>query len=206
MSCQSLDYWLDSDVARMAPEETPSALRDMAWSYGQWLGFMAAVVGLGITLMGAGILALVMMGGSVVLWLTLFLTGLALTATAWIVGWVKLATLAHGKQPGSSRAAGTLSSGLGLAVFMSVIMVAMVFSGFSGWLEQGPGPAFSLYAVCVLIIFGCLSVFAAPGYCSQHGRRYFRRRIDTNPELRQELEAMSLSWLDPIANRSFGPL
>lgn len=206
MNGRPLDYWLNSDVARMAPPETQSALRDMAWAYGQWLGFRAAVGGLGATLVAAGILALAMMGSSAALWSTLILAGLALTATAGLVGRRKLANVAHGKQPRSSRAAGTSASGIGLALFITVVMVAIMFSGFSGWLTQGPGPAFSLFAICLLILFGSLSVFAAPGYCSQHARPYFRARIDRDPKLRQELEAMSLAWHDPVANRSFGPL
>ncbi|WP_146070214.1 hypothetical protein [Arthrobacter sp. GMC3] len=206
MDGRPLDYWLDSDVARMAPVQTQSALRDIAWAYGQWLGFRAAVGGLGATLVGAGFLSLAVMGESVTLWLTLILAGLALTTTAGLVGRVKLANIAHGKQPRSSRAAGTSASGIGLALFISAIMSAIMFSGFSGWLSQGPGPAFSLFAICLLILCGSLSVFAAPGYCAQHGRRFFRSRIDSDPKLRQELEAMSLAWRDPVANNSFGSL
>ena len=64
-----LTYWLDSDMARTAPETSTSALRDMAWIHGQWRGLSGAVTGLGITLLGGGLLSLVTMTSAIALWL-----------------------------------------------------------------------------------------------------------------------------------------
>ena len=202
---QSLDYWLDSDAARMAPVESTSALRDLAWSYGQWLGFRAAVGGLGITLIGGSALTLLTAPGPVAVWL-LLLCGLALVVTGWLVARAKLPGVVHGRGPAISRAAGTTGSGLGLALFMTAVSWVLLFVVFQSRSAQGPAEALTLAAYCLLFLLGCLSVFAGPGYCAQHGRRFFRRRIERDPKVRQALESLALTWRDPVADRNFGPL
>lgn len=203
---QSLDYWLHSDAARMAPVESTSALRDMAWSYGQWLGFRAAVGGLGITLIGGSVLTLLTAPGSVAVWLLLLLCGLALVVTAWLVARAKLPGVVHGRGPAISRAAGTTGSGLGLALFMAAASWVLLFVVFQSQLAQGLAAVLTLAAYCLLFLLGCLSVFAGPGYCAQHGKRFFRRRIDQDSKVRRELESLALTWRDPVADRNFGPL
>lgn len=201
-----LDYWLNSDSARLAPVMTPSALRNMAWSYGQYRGLIAASVGLGAVLLAAGALALAMVPGTLGLWIPFIVVGLAMVLSGVLVQRTKLPAIARTKQPATSRAAGTTSSGVALAVVSALAAAGPMAFALSSWLSEGPGPAFSFIAVMLLIILAAASVFIAPAYCIQHARRDFRRYIDTNPALRQELEALSLQWRDPVANQSFGPL
>ncbi|MGP9500955.1 hypothetical protein ACT3TS_01930 [Specibacter sp. AOP5-B1-6] len=201
-----LDYWLNSDAARMAPAQGPSALRDMAWAYGQWQGLAGTCTGLGLTLLGGGLLSLAMLDGFPALWLCLLVAGLALLSTGVLVRRLKLPKIARVKQPPLSRAPGTLASGVGLAAFMSAALGAPLALALAGWLEQGPGPAFSFFAVLLLVVLGTVSAFAVPSYFAQHARRDFRARIDNNQALRQELEALSCSWRDTSGNRNFGPL
>lgn len=201
-----LDYWLNSDASRLAPETTVSALRDMAWTYGQFRGLIAALTGLGAVLFCGGVLAVVMMPGTLGLWVSLIAVGLGMVLSGALVRRTKLPAIARAKQPATSRAAGTTSSGAALAAVIALAAGGTTTLALSNWLSEGPGPAFSFVAVMLLIVLGTASVFMAPAYCIQHARRDFRQYINTNPALRQELEALSLQWRDPVANMSFGPL
>lgn len=203
---QPLDYWLNSDVARMAPPTTPSALRDMAWTYGQYRGLAGACTGIALCLLGGGILAAALMTGVPALWISLLAGGLALAATGVLVPRLKLPKIAHVPPPGISRGPERISSGVGLAIFIGVATGAPLVLVLSGWLSQGPGPALGFFAVMALFLLGIVSAFVVPPYFAQNARRDFRRYIDTTPALRQELEAMSLNWRDPHADRPFGPL
>lgn len=203
---QPLDYWLSSDMARMSPPTTPSALRDMAWTYGQYRGLAGACTGIGACLFAGGILAAALMTGVPGLWISLLLCGLALAVTGVLVRRLKLPKIAHLPPPGTSRGPEVVSSGLGLAIFLGVATGTPLVFLLSGWLSQGPGPAFAFFAVMVLFVLGMASAFVVPPYFAQYARRDFRRYIDNTPALRGELEIMSLNWRDPQANRSFGPL
>ena len=201
-----LSYWLDSDMARMAPETTTSALRDMAWTFGQWRGFAAAMAGLGTAVLGGGVLAVAMMPAVPGLWISLLVAGAALLAVALIVRSTKLPHIAQAAPPQTSRAPGKTSSGVGLAVLIFVAVGGPMALALSSWLSQGPGPAVSFVVVALLFLLGTASVFVAPAYCIQHARRDFRSYIEKTPALRQELEAMSLDWQNPSGTRNFGPL
>lgn len=201
-----LDYWLNSDAARLSPETTSSGLRDMAWTFGQFRGLMMAMAGLGTTLLAGGLLALIMMPATLGLWISLIAVGLGLLGMSLWAQKAKLPAIAHSKQPGTSRAAGTIGSGVTLASGMALLACGIMALALHGWLGEGPGPAFSFFVVMLLIVSGTASVFIAPAYCIQHARRDFRRYIDKNPALRQELETLSLTWRDPFGARSFGPL
>lgn len=201
-----LSYWLDSDMARMAPETTTSALRDMAWTFGQWRGFAAAMAGLGTAVLGGGVLAVAMMTAMPGLWISLLVAGAALLAVALFIQSAKLPRIAQATPPQSSRAPGKTSSGVGLALLIFVAVGGPMALALSSWLSQGPGPAVSFVVVALLFLLGTASVFVAPAYCIQHARRDFRSYIDRTPALRRELEAMSLNWHDPSGTRNFGPL
>ncbi len=201
-----LHYWLDSDVARLAPAATTSALRDMAWTYGQWRGLAAAMAGLGAALLAGGLLALGMMTSTPALWLSLILTALAMLGVYTYIQRAKLPKIARTAQPRISRAPAKTSSGVGLAGLITLGVGAPMALALHGWLAQGPGPAFSFITVAVLFLVGNASVFGAPAYCAQHARRGFRSYIAKNAPFRQELLALSLTWDDPSGNRNFGPL
>lgn len=203
---QPLDYWLSSDMARMAPTTTPSALRDMAWTYGQYRGLAGACTGIAACLLGGGILAAAMMTGVPALWIPLLAAGLALAIVGVLVRRLKLPKIVHVPPPGLSRGPERVSAGLGLAIFLGVATGAPLVLALSGWLSQGPGPAFAFFAVMALFLLGMASAFIVPSYFAQNARRDFRRYIESRPALRHELEAMSLNWRDPHANRHFGPL
>ncbi|SEF02382.1 hypothetical protein SAMN04489740_3817 [Arthrobacter alpinus] len=206
MPGKPLDYWLDSDMARMAPETTTSALRDMAWAYGQWRGFAVAMTGLGTAVLAGGLLALIMMRGAPGLWISLILGGLALLCVSIYITTAKLPKIARAAQPRTSRAPGRTASGLSLAALMVFAVGGPMALALHGWLSEGPGPAISFVVVALLFLLGIASVFVGPAYCAQHARQGFRGYINKSPALRQELEALSSTWHDPSGNRSFGPL
>ena len=104
MPGRPLAYWLDSDMARTAPQTSTSALRDMAWIYGQWRGLAGAATGLGIALLGGGLLALSTMTSAIALWLSLILAGLALLATSILIRVLKLPRIPRSQRPMASRA------------------------------------------------------------------------------------------------------
>lgn len=180
-----LTYWLDSDMARTAPETSTSALRDMAWIHGQWRGLSGAVTGLGITLLGGGLLSLVTMTSAIAL---------------------KLPKIPQSRRPMASRAPQKFTSGVNVAILVAAAVGLPVAFAVSGWLTQGPVPAFSFIAVCLLIVLGTSSIFAVPAYRAENARRDLRTYIDRNATMRTELESLSMTWHDPHGNRTFGPL
>lgn len=206
MNGRPLDYWLNSDVARLATHTSPSVLRDMAWTYGQYRGLAGACTGIAVCLLGGGILAAALMFSVPALWIPLLAAGLALAVAAVLVRRLKLPRIAHLPRPGLSRGSERVSAGLSLAIFLGVATGAPLVLALSGWLSQGPGPAFAFFAVMALFLLGMASVFVVPAYFAQNARRDFRRYIDMTPALRHELESMSLNWRDPHADRTFGPL
>lgn len=201
-----LQYWLESEMARLAPATSSSVLRDMAWTYGQWSGFAAAMAGLGGAVLSGGLLALVMMPGTQALWISLLLAGLGMLGVCAYIHRIKLPGIVRAKQPLTSRAPGRTSSGVGLAALMVVSVGAPMSLALGGWWSQGPGPALSLVVVALLFLWGTASVFVAPAWCAQHARQGFLRYIGRNPAVRWELEAMSLNWYDPNGSKNFGPL
>ena len=201
-----LTYWLDSDMARTAPETSTSALRDMAWIHGQWRGLSGAVTGLGITLLGGGLLSLVTMTSAIALWLNLILIGLALFSTGALVRALKLPKIPQSRRPMASRAPQKFTSGVNVAILVAAAVGLPVAFAVSGWLTQGPVPAFSFIAVFLLIVLGTSSIFAVPAYRAENARRDFRTYIDRNATMRTELESLSMTWHDPHGNRTFGPL
>lgn len=203
---RALTYWRDSDMARTAPETSTSALRDMAWIHGQWRGLSGAATGLGIALLGGGLLSLATMTNAIALWLSLILIGLALLATGALVRAIKLPKIPQSRRPTASRAPQKFTSGINLAILITAAVGLPVAFAISGWLTQGPVPAFSFIAVCLLIVVGTVSVFAGPAYRAENARRDFRRYIDRNATIRAELENLSMTWHDPHGNRNFGPL
>lgn len=203
---QPLAYWLESDMARLAPVTSNSVLRDMAWTYGQWSGFAAAMAGLGAAVLGGGLLALVMMPGTPGLWISLLLAGMGMLGVCAYIRRVKLPGIVRAKQPLTSRAPGKTSSGVGLAALIVVAVGAPMSLALGGWWSQGPGPAVSLVLVALLFLLGTASVFVAPAWCAQHARQGFLRYLGKNAAVRRELEALSLSWYDPSGSRNFGPL
>lgn len=203
---QPLDYWLSSDMARMSPLTTPSALRDMAWTFGQYRGLAGACTGIGACLLAGGILAAALMTGVPALWISFLLCGLALAVAGVLVCRLKLPKIAQLPPPGISRGPERISSGLGLAIFLGVATGAPLAFALSGWLSQGPGPAFAFFAVMALFALGIASAFVVPPYFAHNARRDFKRYIDNTPAVRRQLEMMSLNWRDPHADRSFGPL
>ncbi|MDO5753894.1 hypothetical protein [Arthrobacter sp.] len=201
-----LTYWLDSDMARTAPETSTSALRDMAWIHGQWRGLSGAATGLGIAFLGGGLLSLATMTSAIDLWLSLILTGFALLATGALVRAMKLPRIPQSRRPMASRAPQKFTSGINLAILITAAVGLPVAFAISGWLAQGLGPAFSFIAVCLLIVLGTSSIFAVPAYRAENARRDFRRYVDRNAAMRSELENLSMTCHDEHGERNFGPL
>ncbi|MDJ0315294.1 hypothetical protein [Arthrobacter sp. H35-D1] len=206
MPGRPLAYWLDSDMARTAPQASTSALRDMAWIYGQWRGLAGAATGLGIALLGGGLLALSTMTSAIALWLSLILAGLALLATSILIRVLKLPQIPRSQRPMASRAPQKFSSGVSLTILVTLAVGLPTAFAISGWLAQGPVPAFSFVAVCLLFVLGTISSFALPAYYAENARRDFRRHIDRNAAMRSELENLSTTWRDARGDRNFGPL
>lgn len=199
-----LDYWISGGTAQLAPDSTPSALRDMAWNRGQLVGLAAACFGTACSAFGAFLLVLAL-GGPIGMVFTFAGMGASLLG-------VSLALRAKANRVPKispmmgSRAPGKFSSGLGFAAFLFLVFGAGLFPVVSPLLQEGPGHFFGFVAAYMLLLVATGSLFAAPAYFSQHARDHFRSRIAADPELRRSLESLSLTWQDPRGNRSFGPL
>lgn len=190
----------------MSSQQTSSKLRDLAWAYGQWHGFAGAVVGIGIATVGTGILVAIRQAHLVWLWILLLALGAALVVFIPLIARRKIATITQRKSPKLSRAVESVAGGMGGAIILSAIGIVLASIALNPWWQQGLKGMVSIFAVYALTVLLVGSVFVVPGYFAQRARRDFRRYIDANPALKKELEAMSLTWVDPVANRDFGPL
>lgn len=201
-----LHYWLESDVAKFSPRDTPSALRDMAWSFGQWRGFAAASAGVGVV--GLGIALLLALWQPQIIWLgaLLIVVAILLMVLCPLIAKRKISKIANGTSPLLSRAAASVSAGVGTALFLSAICITLASFALGPWFDMGAKGIGSAAVVYALILILMTSVFVLPGYFSQYARRDFRRHIDQTPSLRTQLEHMSQTWVDPVGNQSFGPL
>ncbi|MDO5754206.1 hypothetical protein [Arthrobacter sp.] len=159
------------------------------------------VVGLGIALLLA-----VWQPQIIWLWALLIVVAILLMVLCPLVSKLKISKVASGKLPMLSRAAVSISAGVGAAIFLSAIFIALASFPLDPWFHMGAKGIASAAAVYVLVLILMTSVFVLPGFFSHYARRDFRHHIDRNPSLRAQLEYMSQSWVDPVGNRSFGPL
>ncbi|MFB9166144.1 MULTISPECIES: hypothetical protein [Arthrobacter] len=201
-----LHYWLESEVAKLSPQHTPSALREMAWRFGQWRGFAAACAGIGVVGLGIAWLLAVWRPQIIWLWALLIVAALLLMVLCPLISKLKISKIASGKSPMLSRAAASISAGVGAAIFLSAIFVALASFALDPWFHMGAKGITCAAAVYALILILMTSVFVLPGYFAHYARRDFRRHIDQSPSLRTQLEHMSQTWVDPVGNQSFGPL
>ena len=200
-----LSYWIAEEIPPSAQALTPSALREMAWNFGQIRGLAAACVGVGAACLGGAGLTLLADPAPVALLVGLLIAGAALVVTG-----VLLRRRVQHRVPSvrpvmASRAPGRLSSGIGLTVFLSAVLGVLLLPAAIS-LAAGPGGMAAVVAMYGLFLVATSSIFALPAYFMQHARRDFRAAILADPELRSALEAMSPVWTDPVGNREFGPL
>jgi hypothetical protein len=176
----------------------------MAWNQGQLRGLSVAFGGSGAALAAAALLTLVLGGPAVAVVLFaavgLILMGVAVPAARKQRGVPKVRAVMQ------SRAPGKFASGLGLAAFMSVVFGIGLFPVVAPLLNGGPVQVLAFVVAYALMLVVTVSLFALPAYFSEHAREHFRRRIETDPQLRGYLENMALTWQDSQGGKTFGPL
>lgn len=200
-----LSYWISEEVQPSAQALAPSALREMAWNFGQVRGLAAACLGVGAACLGGAALTLLASPAAVAVLLGLLLAGTALIGTG-----VLLRRRAKHRVPSvrpvmASRAPGKLSSGIGLTLFLSAVLGVLLLPAAIS-LAAGTGGMAAVVGMYALFLVATSSIFALPAYFMQHARRDFRAAILADAELRSALEAMSPVWTDPVGSREFGPL
>lgn len=200
-----LSYWISKEAPSSAQALTPSALREMAWNFGQFRGLAAACIGVGAACLGGAGLTLFASPAAVGVLLGLLIAGAALLTTGVLVLRRVKRRVPSVRPVMASRAPGTLSSGIGLTVFLSLILGAVLLPA-ALLLAEGPGGMAAVVALYVLFLVATTSIFALPAHFMEHARRDFRAAILADPELRSALETMSLVWTDPVGYREFGPL
>lgn len=201
-----LDYWLASDAATMMPAQISSKLGDIAWNFGQLRGMCGAFAGMGLSLLGGGLLVLAHRPGLGALWISFVAAGAALVVLGALVLRAKSPRIAQQKQFPLSRAAPSLRSGVGMALFLFAITGGALALALFPWVSEGPAGVLAYAGILVMYLLFLASIFVIPGYFSEHAGRDLRRRIVEKPAFRTELESMSLSWRDEHGTRSFGPL
>ena len=203
----ALSYWISEDASRLASPLTPSALRDMAWNRGQYRGLAAACLGVGTACLGASVLALAAGEAAIPAFVGLLLAGIVLLALGGMVRGRLRKPLVPSTEPVmASRAPGKLSSGIGLTLFLTLVLGVLLLPLALPLVELGLGGMVRLVVGTVLFLLALASMFAAPAYYMEHAKRDFRSEIAGDPQLRSALEAMSLQWKDPRGFREFGPL
>lgn len=200
-----LSYWISQEIQPSSQALAPSALREMAWNFGQVRGLAAACLGVGAACLGGAALTLLASPAAAGVLLGLLIAGTVLTGTG-----VLLRRRAKHRVPSvrpvmASRAPGKLSSGIGLTLFLSAVLGVLLLPAAIS-LEAGSGGMAAVVAMYALFLVATTSIFALPAYFMQHARRDFRAAILADAELRSALEAMSPVWTDPVGSREFGPL
>jgi hypothetical protein len=200
-----LSYWLSQEAPASAQALTPSALREMAWNFGQFRGLAAVCLGVGAACLGGTGLTLLARPAAIAVLVGLFIAGAALLGSGLLLLRRMRRRVPSVRPVMSSRAPGKLSSGIGLTVFLSLVLGVLLLPA-AFLLADGPGGMAAVVALYVLFLVATTSVFALPAYFMEHARRDFRAAILADPELRSALEAMALVWTDPVGYREFGPL
>jgi hypothetical protein len=203
---RALSYWLSEDASRLASPLTPSALRDMAWNRGQYRGLATACLGVGAACVGASFVAVAAEEPAIPA-VGLMLAGIVLLVAGGMVrGRLRKRLVPNTEPVMASRAPGKLSSGIGMTVFLSLVLGVLLLPLALPLMEMGFGGKVRLVIGAVLFLLAVASLFAVPAYFMQHAWRDFRRDIAADPQLRSALEAMSVEWKDPKGLREFGPL
>lgn len=203
---QPLDHWLRPRPESAGMTPVSSKLGDIAANWSLLRGMCGAFAGVGACLVGIA-LALLLAGATTVgLSISLLVAGGALAATGLLVNKRKAHKIAQLKDYSQGRAMGTLRSGVGLTVVIFAVLGSALGLALFPWVSLGPAGLAAYVLALLMVLLLLASCFAVPGYFIEHGRRDLRRRIAADPVLRRELEALSLSWRDPVADKNFGPL
>lgn len=200
-----LAYWLSPDASRLIDPAWPTALRCMAWNRGQYRGLTAALLGLATTGFGAAILSAVIDPFGIGLIATLLAVAAALLAGGWIIRARTNRAILKTIPMMASRGPRTMTGGIIMTIFFGLLFLAGA-SPILVTIANGPGGIAASIGTAVLVLLGTMSVFLFPPHAIQHAERDFRRLIERDPGFRHKLEAMSLTWTDPLGRRDFGPL
>ena len=200
-----LGYWISEEIPLSVQALTPSALGEMAWNFGQFRGLAVVCLGVGAACLGGAVLTLLASPAAVGVLLGSLIAGAALLTTGAMLLRRMKRRVPSVRPVMASRAPGTMRSGIGLTVFLSLVLGVLLLPVALG-LADGPGGMAAVVAMYCLFLLATTSVFAVPAYFMQYARRDFRAAVLAEPELRSALETMSLVWTDPVGNREFGPL
>lgn len=201
-----LRYWLDPRTTDVVGSVADSALRTMAQSYGARRGAAGASIGLGIALALAAVTNLLTANAAPLPALWLGLAAVALLVLGRI-SWRRIKSAAPPvRNVATGRASTSLAGGWILGTVLAIVMCLVAHLVLQIQLDSTARGFIAYAGYQLAVATSMLSVFMLPGYFSHHARRDLRRLIDSDPRVRTGLEALSLSWVDPVGTRSFGPL
>ncbi|TQJ36763.1 hypothetical protein [Arthrobacter sp. SLBN-122] len=198
-----LDYWLSPELARVSPPEAPSRLRELADAQGTLAAAWSGAIAGGPVLVGAAAL-IAALPGSIAWVIVLVLAGTGLTA-AGLLSWKRVRrTLPDTSRTLATRGPGNARGGIMMVCVLDAISGAILATTVPSAVANGTiGAVIGSFLLFTAILTACILV---PSTVMGRSRQAFRRRLHTDPVLRQAVEADLATWRDPYGNASYGPL
>lgn len=199
-----LDAWLEHGPAPGDPGGRRTALRDMAWNYGQARGLVAVRLGSGVVTLAAAGLAALNDATTAAWWL------LAAAVAQLVVG----AAARRGRavrgiprtDPSMARGPETVRSGIGLALAMAAVLSLLLAVVTEAMVDAWRVDLATVLALHVLVVAEVFCVFALPARFVEHARRDLRASLLADADRYAAFDRMAREWTDPRGFREFGPL
>ncbi|MDQ0664734.1 hypothetical protein QFZ35_003232 [Arthrobacter ulcerisalmonis] len=198
-----LDYWLSPELARISPPEASSRLRQLADTQGTLAAAWSSAIAGGPVLALAGAFIAVL-SGSIVWVMVLGLAGAGLTAAGLLSLRKARRTLPDTSRTISTRGPGNARGGIMMVCVLDAIAGAIFATTYPSAQSNGrAGAVIGSFLLFTGILTACILV---PSAVMGRSRQSFRRRVQTDPVLRQAVEADLATWRDPYGNAAYGPL
>jgi hypothetical protein len=198
-----LEYWLSPDLAKVTPPEAPSRLRQLADSQGTLAAGWSSAISGGPVLALAGGFGSALSGNPA--WvIVLGLFGATLTVVG-VLFWKRVrTTLPNTDKLLITRGPGGAGGGISTVAVLAGLVGAAMASVLPGAAERGTGVAlFGAYLLIVAVLCACILV---PSVVLGRARQSFRRRLQSDANLRKAVEDDMASWRDPYGTAGYGPL
>jgi len=200
-----LDHWLDPELTRLSPPNSPSRLRQLADAQGTLAAGWSSAIGTGPLLLLAGGFTTAMTGNPAAV-LVLGILGAALLALGLLFWKRTRSVLPDTSRTLVSRGPGSARGGLVMAAVLAVLLGGILAAAAPGIASRGVGTATGLAGAYILFVLLLVTCIVIPSSVLGRARESFRRRAQPGQPLRAALEADLATWRDPVGNASYGPL
>jgi hypothetical protein len=200
-----LDYWLSPELAQVSPHNAKSRLRQLADAQGTFAAAWSSAIAAGPVLVLTGGFTTALSGNAA--WVgTLGTLGVALLGLG-LFFWRRVrTTLPDTNKTLITRGPGGARGGIVMVSFLAAVIGAILSMALPAAAARGTATLVGLIGAYLLIVALLVAAIVVPSVVMGRARQSFRRRVQTDADLRRAVESDLLTWRDPYGSATYGPL